>query len=119
MGVFSELGLHAPDGPIMCVAAPDSVLAEASLMKPRPSFASTLLTAEPTARLVWWPEVVHLEDRFMARLQWLLATSGGKAWLVIDPRDEDAPLSSALVEALQRSGLVVGDAVTINSGESA
>ncbi|WP_343391536.1 hypothetical protein [Candidatus Amarobacter glycogenicus] len=37
MGALSDLGLTTRDGPIMIVAAPDSVLAEAGAMKPRPS----------------------------------------------------------------------------------
>lgn len=48
MGALADLGLSTSDGPIMLVSAPDSVLAEASRMKPRPAFASSILTAEPT-----------------------------------------------------------------------
>lgn len=103
----------------MCVAAPDSVLAEAGAMKPRPSFASTLLTAEPSARLVWWPEIIHLEDRFMARLKWLAETSGGAAWLVIDPNEEESPSRESLVASLENAGLVVESSRALSRGETA
>ena len=87
MGALTDLGLDTTDGAIMCVAAPDSVLAEAGAMKPRPSFASTLLTAEPTARLVWWPERRYLEPQTLSRLKWLIETARGQAWLILDEQD--------------------------------
>ena len=99
----------------MCVGAPDSVLAEAASMKPRPSFASSLLTAEPTARLLWWPERAHLQATMMARLKWLVQVAAGQAWLIIDPREEESPTEDAVREAAEFGGLRPGQSVTLGS----
>lgn len=119
MGALSDLGLTTSDGPIMVVAAPDSVLAEAGAMKPRPSFASTLVTAKPTARLVWWPERRHLEAQTLGRLRWLLEVSGGGVWLVLDESEEESPSEIELRAILEAVGLRAGASVALGRGEVA
>ena len=119
MGALADLGLNTSDGAIMCVSAPDSVLAEAGAMSPRPSFASTLLTAEPTARLVWWPERQHLAAHTFERLRWLLEMSGGSAWLVLDEREEESPAEAELRPLLEATGLGVVGVEAIGRGEVA
>ena len=119
MGALKELGLDTKDGAIMCVAAPDSVLAEAGAMKPRPSFASTLLTAEPTARLLWWPEKQHLEPQTLARLRWLIQTAAGKAWLIVDSEEDESPGVEELVAALESANLSASPLMVLGGGEAA
>jgi hypothetical protein len=111
MGALTGLGLTTSDGAIMCVGAPDSVLAEAARMTPRPSFAPSLLTAEPTARLLWWPSRGQLSMTMLARLRWLLESGGGQAWVLFDPEDEDSPTSCELNEALEAIGFAAGEPV--------
>lgn len=119
MGALTDLGLDTADGAIMCIAAPDSVLSEAGAMKPRPSFASTLLTAEPTARLVWWPERRHLEPQTMGRLMWLVETAAGEAWLILDGAEAESPTESELATALRETGLRFDTGRPIGRGEVA
>ncbi len=119
MGALADLGLDTAGGAIMCVAAPDSVLAEAGAMKPRPSFASTLVTAEPTARLVWWPEREYLEPQAFARLRWLLETSRGPGWLVLDDGEEESPSEAELRPLLEGAGLRVVGSKPIGRAEVA
>ena len=104
---------------MMCVAAPDSVLAEAGAMKPRPSFASTLLTAEPTARLIWWPERRHLEPPTLTRLKWLIETAVGEAWLILDDAEEESLGEEELTAALQGAGLQPEPGRQLGRGEIA
>ena len=119
MGALTDLGLDTTDGAIMCVAAPDSVLAEAGAMKPRPSFASTLLTAEPTARLVWWPERRYLEPQTLSRLKWLIETTRGQAWLILDAAEEESPSEEELLAALEDAGLSAASGRPMGRGEVA
>ncbi|MCC6268190.1 MAG: hypothetical protein IT300_11500 [Dehalococcoidia bacterium] len=119
MGALTTLGLNTRDGPIMIVAAPDSVLAEAGAMKPRPSFASTLLTAEPAARLVWWPERRHFDPQTLARLHWLIGAGGGQAWLVLDEAEEESPSEAEFLGALRGAGLASGPPRDVDGGERA
>jgi len=119
MGALTALGLNTAEGAIMCVSAPDSVLAEAGLMKPRPSFASTLLTAEPTARMVWWPEKRHMDRQTLGRLKWMLEVGGGLAWLVVDADEEESPSEDELATALAAVGLSPGSGVELGRGETA
>ena len=111
MAALTALGLDRSEGTLVCVAAPDSVLGEAAAMKPRPAFASSLLTASPAERILWWPGRSHLTETMLARLRWLLETSAGEAWLLIDIRDDDAPRLVELREALTAAGFHVGAAV--------
>lgn len=119
MGALTDLGLTTDDGAIMVISAPDSVLAEAGAMKPRPSFASTLLTAEPASRIVWWPEKRHLETGTLQRLAWMVQSGGGTAWLVIDPEEDESPRGDELRDALQTAGMTVAEERTIGRGEIA
>jgi hypothetical protein len=119
MGALADLGLSTADGGIMCVSAPDSVLAEAGAMSPRPSFASTLLTAEPTARLVWWPERQHLAKHVFERLRWLIEMSGGQAWLVLDEGEEESPSEAELLPLLDHAGLKADRSQPLGRGETA
>jgi hypothetical protein len=119
MGALTDLNLNTRDGAIMCVAAPDSVLAEAAAMKPRPSFASTLLTAEPTARLLWWPELQHLEQQTLTRLKWLIETAAGEAWLILDSAEPESPKESATTESLAEVGLNVATSTRLGRNEIA
>jgi hypothetical protein len=119
MGALTDLGLDTTDGAVMCVAAPDSVLAEAGAMKPRPSFASTLLTAEPTARLAWWPERRYLEPQTLSRLKWLIETARGQAWLILDEAEEESPSEAELRAALAKARLSAGPGRAIGGGELA
>jgi hypothetical protein len=103
----------------MCVSAPDSVLAEAGAMRPRPSFASSLLTAEPTARLLWWPERAELSGQMLTRLKWLLEVSRGEAWLMLDDSDEESLSATELAQLFEETGIAVGPAVRLESHELA
>lgn len=119
MGALADLGLSTADGPIMLVSAPDSVLAEASRMKPRPAFASTILTAEPTPRIVWWPERVHLEPGLLSRLAWMTSVAGGEAWLILDPAEPESPAPAEVEPALTGASLALVDQRPIGRGEIA
>jgi hypothetical protein len=87
--VLLELGIESGQR-VMLVAAPDSVLAEASRLSPRPSFAPGIMTAEPADILAWWPERETFTAAAIGRLRWFLEMSGGSAWVVLEPAD-DAP----------------------------
>ncbi len=119
MGALTDLGLTTDDGSIMVISAPDSVLAEAGAMKPRPSFASTLLTAEPAARIVWWPEKRHMGGGTLQRLAWMVESSSAVAWLVIDPAEEESPGRDELHTALAAVGMAVEEERSIGRGEVA
>jgi hypothetical protein len=119
MGALTDLGLTTDDGSIMVISAPDSVLAEAGAMKPRPSFASTLLTAEPASRIVWWPEKRYLDGGTLRRLAWMAGSAGGVAWLVIDPDEEESPGGDELRMALGAAGMAVAEERAIGRGEVA
>lgn len=88
MGVLGELGLTAAATRVMLIDPPDSALAEAGRLSPRPTIASTLQVAEPAAQVAWWPERRLLEPATLSRLRWLLQNAGGEAWLIVDPGDE-------------------------------
>jgi hypothetical protein len=119
MGALTDLGLTTDDGTIMVISAPDSVLAEAGAMKPRPSFASTLLTAEPASRIVWWPEKRHLDAGTLQRLAWMVGQGSGVAWLVIDLAEEESPDGDELRAALGAVGMAVAEERAIGRGEVA
>lgn len=119
MGALTDLGLTTDDGSIMVISAPDSVLAESGAMKPRPSFASTLLTAEPAARIVWWPEKRHMGGGTLQRLAWMVESGSAVAWLVIDPAEEESPGRDELRTALAAVGMAVAEERAIGRGELA
>ncbi len=119
MGALSDLNLNTADGGILLVSAPDSVLAEAGAMKPRPAFVSNLLTAHPASRILWWPERRHLEPGTMRRLGWMVTNAPGEAWLVLDPEEEDSPSADEVRSALDGSGLAFVEETAIGRGEVA
>lgn len=119
MGALSDLGLSTEDGGILLISAPDSVLAEAGAMKPRPAFVSNLLTAHPAPRIVWWPERQHLEPGTMRRLGWMVNNAPGEAWLVVDPAEEESPSAEQVRAALHDTGLQFVDETPIGRGEIA
>ena len=81
--MLAELGLTG-EPRLMLVAAPDGVMAEASSLRPRPSFASGLMTAEPTPRIVWWAEPDELTPGALQRMGWMVSAAAGEAWLVLE-----------------------------------
>jgi hypothetical protein len=118
MPILQDLGLEGLGASLMLIAPPDSALAEAGAMKPRPSFATNMLTAEPAAVIAWWPEAEALTDTAWARLQWFLASAEGYALVVVDPReglppaDEVAALAwAAGLRETARLALPAGQAV--------
>jgi len=120
MAILAELRLTTDDAPIMLIAPSDEALAEAGAMRPRPSVASSLLVAEPAARIVWWASRQDLAPGQIERFRWMVsATQGAEAWVVLDP-EEDEPLS-----AVEFSGLLTGSGLrdagerTLASGELA
>ncbi|PFG73667.1 hypothetical protein [Tepidiforma thermophila] len=119
MGALADLGLSTSDGPIMLVSAPDSVLAEASRMKPRPAFASSILTAEPTPRILWWPERAQLEPGLLSRLAWMTSVARGEAWLILDPAEPESPAPSELEPLLPAASLALVEQRPIGRGEIA
>jgi hypothetical protein len=119
MGALTDLGLTTDDGSIMVISAPDSVLAEAGAMRPRPSFASTLLTAEPASRIVWWPEKRHMDAGTLRRLAWLVEAEDATAWLILDPGEEESPGDGELRDALASAGMIVAEERAIGRGEVA
>jgi hypothetical protein len=119
MGALSDLGLDTADGGILLISAPDSVLAEAGAMKPRPAFVSNLLTAHPAARILWWPERQQLDPGTMRRLAWMVVNAPGEAWLIIDPAEEESPTAEQVREALGATGLEFVEEQAIGRGEVA
>jgi hypothetical protein len=103
----------------MLVSAPDSVMAEAGAMKPRPAFASSIMTAEPAAHILWWPEPRYLADGALSRLRWLLENGGpGGAWLVLDADDDALPTLDALRDLVSAAGLAVAGEQTFAGGRA-
>jgi hypothetical protein len=118
MGVLSELGFDRDDKRGMLIDPPDHVLAEAGALKPRPTIASNLMTAEPAARVAWWPERSNLSEATVSRLHWMVSAAQGEAWLVYDP-DEDEVTADELDAAVDRSAFSMGERTTLSSGEVA
>ncbi|WP_322796798.1 hypothetical protein [Tepidiforma sp.] len=116
MGALAELGLTTGDGPIMLIAPPDGALAEAGRMKPRPAVASTLLTAEPTPRILWWPEPAELRPGLLSRLRWLLESASGEAWLILDAHE---PAAASLPDGLRSARFDLLETRPIGRGETA
>jgi hypothetical protein len=103
----------------MLISPPDSVLAEAGAMKPRPSIASTLAVAEPTLRIAWWPERRHLIPGTLSRLRWMVETAGGRAWLIFDPTDDDALTVDEVRTAAEAAGFSAAREVPLDPGDIA
>lgn len=104
---LADLGLSTADGALILFAPPDSVLAEAGGMKPRPSIASSLNTGEPCRRIAWWPQQATLTAANLSRLRWMVETAQGRAWLIFDPTDEDGPAAEDVRAAVATAGFTV------------
>ncbi len=105
MSVIDELGIDTAVTPVLLINAPDAVLAAAGQRKPRPAFASSIMTAEPTANILWWPERAQLTEATLSRLRWMLQIANGAGWLLYDPEDTDTVTGEELVEAIQLIGM--------------
>ena len=119
MDALSVLGLDSSEGPLMLINAPDSVLAAAAAMKPRPSFASTLQVGEPTARIAWWTERRLLDAATLSRLHWMVQTAAGEAWLIFDPSDDEGLTVGEVRSALAETAFEMVDEVPLTDGEVA
>ncbi|HET7738861.1 MAG TPA: hypothetical protein VFK32_09830 [Tepidiformaceae bacterium] len=120
MSTLAELGLTTDDAPIMLITPPDDVLAEASRMRPRPSVATSLLVAEPTARIAWWTSRELLQPGNLERLRWIVSgTQDGVAWLILDPEDDEPVSETALHTLIAGTGLRAAAAALLSSGELA
>jgi len=101
----------------MLINAPDSVLAAAAAMKPRPSFASTLQVSEPTPRIAWWTERRLLDPATLSRLHWMVQSAAGEAWLIFDPTDDESLTTAEVRTALNASPFEVLDEIALGDGE--
>jgi hypothetical protein len=120
MGVLQELGFHRDDEARgMLIEPPDHVLAEAGAIKPRPTVASSLMTAEPAVRIAWWPERDRLDQASISRLHWMVSAAQGEAWLVFDPEDEDSFTGDELRQAIQQSNFAPQQELQLSTGERA
>ena len=119
MGVLAELGFGPEIARTMLIDPPDYVLAEASTLKPRPSIASSVMTAEPASLVAWWPDRARLNEPSVSRLHWMLSTAGGEAWLIYDPDDEDLVTANEIRAAAEASQFTTGEERTLSSGEIA
>ena len=102
----------------MLIGAPDAVLAEAGAMKPRPSFASSLMTPEPAERIAWWPGLEALTPAALRRLGWFLASGGAEAWIIVDAAEE-LPAPEIVVTLAAASGLRLRDRIELGEGLTA
>jgi hypothetical protein len=118
MSLLEELGLTNQSG-LMLIAPPDSVLAEAGRLSPRPSVAPSLRHAEPSQCIVWWPEPGFLTPEALSRLHWMVSIGQGVAWLVSDARDEDSVTVEDLRAALDGTSLAVHDERSLADGGTA
>ena len=119
MSILEELGIDTNLTPAMLVNAPDNVLAAVATVKPRPAFATSLLTAEPAARIIWWPERSYLTTPMLSRLRWILESASGEAWLLYDPEDAETVTPAEIVAALATLRLVPVREVSLSNGDVA
>jgi hypothetical protein len=119
MGLLQDLGIDTSQTPAMLVNAPDSVSAEAGLVKPRPAFASTLLTAEPTQRILWWPERDALTQPLLSRLRWMMQSVRGEAWLLFDAEDPESVTAEEIRSSLEPLGLAPHFERQVSNGDTA
>lgn len=106
MSLLNDLGLGDGGGSLLLAGAPDGLLTEAGRLKPRPTFASGLMTAEPADRIVWWPNERTLNVGTLWRLCWMLTSAGGEGWLVFDAEDQP-PAEPRLASLLAAAGLAL------------
>lgn len=119
MGVLSELGFGRDEQRAMLIDPPDHVLAEAGGLKPRPSIATSLMTAEPAVRIAWWPAPGRMDAASVSRLHWMVNVADGEGWVVYDPEDGDCASAEEIRAAIGESAFVAGDEVVLGTGERA
>ncbi|MFN0094191.1 MAG: hypothetical protein ACKVVT_05360 [Dehalococcoidia bacterium] len=86
MSDLAALGL-AQSASLLLVAPPDDVMAEAARMRPRPSSASSIMTAEPAQEIVWWLAPEDLMAAAAQKIAWMVGVSHGRVWLVLEEGD--------------------------------
>ena len=118
MSLLNDLGLTDGAGSLLLASAPDALLSEAGRLKPRPTFASGLMTAEPADRIVWWPNERTLSAGALSRLRWMLASAGGEGWLVFDAEDQP-PAEPELASLLAVAALALIERLPFPDGECA
>jgi len=117
--VLAELGLAtSEDTKLTLIAPPDSVLAEAGRMKPRPLIASSLGVARPSPQVAWWSERRLLDPATLSRLNWMLQVGQGRGWIVIDPNEEGVTMEE-LRKAVDGSVLRAGEERQLSNGDFA
>ena len=119
MGLLNELGFDKDEQRGMLVDPPDHVLAEASAIKPRPTVASNLMTAEPAARIAWWPAGGRLDPGTVSRFYWMVQMGRGEGWLIYDPDDEDSATAEEVRRAVAESSFEELGQVSLSTGEVA
>jgi hypothetical protein len=119
MALLAELGIDTNETTTLLVNAPDYVLPDVAALKPRPAFASSLQTAEPTRRIIWWPERSYLTAPMVSRLRWMLETAAGEAWLLYDPEDPETVTPTEIVATLATLRLASTAEVTLENGDVA
>ncbi|GBD24438.1 hypothetical protein HRbin29_02116 [bacterium HR29] len=115
-GVLHELGLDQGEDRVLLIEPPDAVLAEAGRVSPRPAVASSVHTARPARRIVWWPEPDTFEPGTLSRLRWLAVASGAVLWVIADAAagldgESVAERLRAAGFATERKPLAAGEAV--------
>ncbi len=119
MGVLNELGFDKDEQRGMLIDPPDHALAEASAIKPRPTVASNLMTAEPAPRIAWWPAGGRLDPGTVSRFHWMVQMGRGEGWLICDPEDEDSAAADEVRQAVAESSLNDLGEVSLSTGEIA
>ncbi len=120
MSVLATLGIGAGDVEVraLLIDPPDDVLAEAGGLRPRPTVASSVMVAEPSLQLVWWPEGEEdLGEASLNRLGWMLGATGGagEAWVVVE--GEGPGLKGPGLEAVTAAGMVAGEARAVEEAD--
>jgi hypothetical protein len=119
MPTLAALGLDVPETKLLLVNAPDSVLAEAGAMTPRPGFASTLQTSRPAPHVAWWPERSLLDAATLSRLAWMLSSVNGEAWIIVDPSEDELLTAAEVKAALANTALETTEQRSLSTGEVA
>lgn len=116
---MASLGLAEAEGRVMLISPPDTVLAEAGRMSPRPSIASTLQVGEPTANIAWWLERRFLAPALLSRFYWMLQSAAGTGWIIFDPEDDEPLTVDELRAALAPTELTPGASIVLPNGDIA